>query len=361
MGYKKKLILLFVLLAIVTVIQYSLPYYPAFVSFYSSYIFHPFQSVRNLALGYIPFSIGDVLYTSASVYLVYLVGKWIYLLVTYRSNSHTLWHSLLHTIMTICACYILFFVGWGGNYYKPSLVTYWDINNTVYERDTALEAYDLFLVNKLNSFATHYRPESFNAIGKKAEKYYKDYTNAHSHLQGLNAKPSAFGHFMQYFGIQGYYNPFTGEAQVNNQLPAFMLPFVVCHEMAHQSGIAAEDDANLLAYVLNVKVPDPLFNYSAYLNLWLYTNARLSHIDTAKAHRFRQMLNPLTLKHLDMLKKLRRRYNSEVSVYSGQLYDEYLKMHNQKEGIESYNKVAVSAWAWELLQHDKKRQPILIP
>ncbi|RYD58157.1 MAG: DUF3810 domain-containing protein [Sphingobacteriales bacterium] len=360
MRYKKKLIVLFVLLAIVTVIQYTLPYYPALVSSYEKYVFHPFQSSRTVLFKLIPFSVGDVLYTAGAIYLVYIVGKWVYFLFNFRTHLGKLGHSVLHTIMFICGCYILFFLGWGGNYYKPSLVTFWDINTTVYEQDTSLETFDRFLVNRLNAYAPYYETASFNEIDKKAKEYYKTYTNSRTKNHGLDAKPSIFGSAMQYFGIQGYYNPFTGEAQVHKQLPAFMLPFVVCHEMAHQSGIAAEDDANLLAYTLGVKAKDALFNYSAYLNLWLYTNARLSMIDTGKARGFRRMLNPLTISHLDTLKKIRNRFKSEVSVYSGHLYDGYLRLHHQKDGIESYNKVAVSAWAWEL-DPRKKEQLIAVP
>jgi hypothetical protein len=152
---------------------------------------------------------------------------------------------------------------------------------------------------------------------------------------------------MQHLGIQGYYNPFTGEAQVNSFLPAFMQPFVISHEMAHQSGIAAEDDANLLAYALGATSGDSSFNYSAYLNVWLYTHARVRAVDTHMANIFRKQLNPITKSHLDTLRAIRRKFDSDVNDYSSYLYDEYLKLHNQKEGIETYDKVSISAWAWE--------------
>src|SRR5690606_3819350 len=144
---------------------------------------------------------------------------------------------------------------------------------------------------------------------------------------------------MQHLGIQGYYNPWTGEAQVNRYLPSFMLPFVICHEMAHQAGIAAEDDANLLSYVVSTIAEDSLFRYSAYFNIWLYTHARLKRFDPEKASLLKENLNPKTLAHIDTLRKIRRQYNSDISLYSGTIYDGYLKLHHQKDGIESYNKV----------------------
>jgi hypothetical protein len=117
--------------------------------------------------------------------------------------------------------------------------------------------------------------------------------------------------------------------------------------MAHQAGIAAEDDANLLSYAVGTIADDPTFRYSAYFNLWLYTHSRLRRADSSMAKKLALQLNPLTKSHLDTLKEIRRKYDSGVSDYSGAFYDGYLKLHHQKDGIESYNKVAITAWAWE--------------
>jgi len=81
--------------------------------------------------------------------------------------------------------------------------------------------------------------------------------------------------------------------------------------------------------------------------------------DTAKASFCKSQLNPLSLRHLDTLRDIRKRYRSDVSLYSGHLYDQYLRMHNQHEGLGSYNKVTVSAWAWE--RQAKKDEIIRLP
>ncbi len=52
-----------------------------------------------------------------------------------------------------------------------------------------------------------------------------------------------------YLGFTGYYNPFTGEAQVNTTVPQFLLPNIALHEMGHQIGYAKEDEANFSAYL----------------------------------------------------------------------------------------------------------------
>lgn len=346
--HRKRLILLGILVVIITVLQNILPRYPYIVDVYGRYIFKPFQLARNILFGYIPVSIGDILYVLGGMAILIGLGRWIYFLVKYRTHKKFLWNSLFNTVVIIATAYILFFVGWGGNYYKPALSDYWQLDDREWSSETTLPAYDLYLVSELNTYAPQYVPLKFNEADKRARRYYRLYTDNRTSRLGLNAKPSVFGYMMQYMGIQGYYNPFTGEAQVNRRLPSFMLPYVICHELAHQSGIAAEDDANLLAYVLSMKTADSSFRYSACLNLWLYTHARLRLLDTSLAANYRSQLNPLTLRHLDTLRQIRDKYRSDVSLYSGHLYDQYLRLHNQEDGLESYSKVAVSAWAWNL-------------
>jgi hypothetical protein len=355
MRYRNKLLFLLLVLLLLVIIQYSVPNHPEIVSWYSDFIFLPFQTFRNTIFGIIPFSIGDILYSIAAVGVIVIIVRWLYLIIRVKTHVHTLNFSLIRTVSTIGVLYIIFFAGWGGNYYKPTLSKYWKLDKGVVDKDSDLIQFDMYLLNKLNDFAPHYHALSFKEINSRAQMYYHQYTDSKTRLHVLKVKPSVFGFFMQYIGIQGYYNPFTGEAQLNRYQPAFMLPFVICHEMAHQAGIAAEGDANLMAYALGTTSKDTSFNYSCYLNLWLYTNSRLRLIDSNMANNFRNNLNAISRKQLDTLRNIRYRYQSEVGYYSTQLYDSYLRWHHQKEGIESYSKVASTAWRWEqrhMLQKD---------
>jgi hypothetical protein len=347
MGYRRKLFILFFIVLLVALIEISLPGNPGLIHFYDKYLFHPFQGVRNLLFELIPFSVGDILYIFGGLALVFVICKWVLYLVRFRTHRHKLSTSLLRTLIVAGIVYIIFFLGWGGNYYKPSLTEHWQLDRHLIEPDSALISFDRYLIGEMNAYAPGYRPASFREMGRKARTFYLEHTNSSSAFYGIKVKPSIFGFLMQRFAIQGYYNPFTGEAQVNRFLPGFMLPFVICHEMAHQSGIAAEDDANLLSYVVSTAMDDSSFKYSAYFNLWLYTHARLRMKDSSSASLLFQSLNTISMNHLDTLREIRRRYHSDMSDYSGILYDGYLKFHHQKDGIESYNRVAFTAWAWE--------------
>jgi hypothetical protein len=358
---RRKLILMAVLTILVLVFQASLPGNARLVRFYDMWIFKPWQSFRNVLFGWIPFPIGDILYFVGIVALITAALRWVYFLIRFPTHKHYLGNSLLNTINALALLYLLFFIGWGGNYYKPKLTDYWKLSLPAIHSDEELVTYDSFLVHQLNVLAPRYRPMSFKKADSLSRMEYRCCTDSRTKLRGLLTKPSLFGSFMQYFGIQGYYNPWTGEAQVNRFLPPFMLPFVACHEMAHQSGIAAEDDANLLSYALCTSASDPSFRYSGYFNLWLYTHGRLRHVDSTLALKVETGLNGLTLTHRDTLRAIRHRYDSDAGKWSSTIYDGYLRMHNQKDGIDSYYLVALTAWAYEQRRTKEGMQLLRIP
>jgi len=348
---QRKFIFLLSLLAVIVIFNFLLPGHPDMVRWYNARIFKPFQNVRNFLFGHVPFSIGDLLYVFLILLLITVCIRWLYFLFHIRSEARYFGASVLNSINVLVFFYVIFFLGWGGNYYKPPLAKYWGLDTKQWQAGNGIFEFDKFLIDRLNQLVPDYQPEYFKATNRQAKLYYQQFTNSKTRLHGLNAKPSMFGYFMQYLGIQGYYNPITGEAQVNRFLPAFMLPFVVCHEMAHQSGIAAEGDANLLAYALCTQSGNKTFAYSGYFNIWLYTHNRAMQLDSNRAKQAFLALNPVSSAQVDTLREIRHRYKGLVNKVSGELYDSYLRWHNQKEGIDSYFKVIKSAWAFE--QHRK--------
>ncbi len=358
MQYKKKLILVILLAIIIGCCLYILPYSHRSVAFYSQYVFAPFQYIRNAVFSILPFSLGDILYIALGIALIYAVVKIIYCFLQIKKRRSALIDIVLNSLMGLEILFFIFFIGWGGNYYKEPLSEAWKIKHTEEPTDSLLVRFDKLLVARMNTYAPLYRPALFGVMTAEAIAYYNRYAVSNS-SKGLHVKPSLFGNMMQYMGVQGYYNPFTGEAQVNANLPKFMLPFVIMHEMAHQYGVGAEDDANLLAYVLSMKSNDNGLRYSASFNIWLYTHSMLRQRDTVAANEIKAMLNPITLGHIDTLRALRRKYRGDFSKYSGRAYDSYLKLNNQKDGIESYDKVAISAYLWET--GDKKDSPVFVP
>jgi Protein of unknown function (DUF3810) len=373
MKLKRKLILMLSMAILLTAALFCFPAFPGLIGWYNYWIFYPVQWVRGLLFGFLPFSIGDIIYIVGGTWLLITLIKWVKYLVKFRIQKRNLLASFLRMINTVLLVYLLFIFGWGANYYKLPLREYWNLNKAnppaasltkdelKIKNKKDLAAFDSLLVINLNNYAPHYYSLSMKTINERAKSYYGRYTDTKLKNFGLGVKRSFFGYFLERAAVEGYYNPFTGEGQIDNGLPAFVMPFLVVHEIAHQAGIAAEGDANLLSYALCTASDDSTFRYSAYLEIWLYTNNRLYRRDTAMAAKFESQLNKLTTTHIDTLEQLSKKYHNEFARCSSEFYDSYLKMQHQTEGIRSYSNVAGSAWLLEQQRSKEQRGVIHIP
>lgn len=62
--------------------------------------------------------------------------------------------------------------------------------------------------------------------------------------------------------------PLTGEACVNPDVPAALLPFAMCKEICHRMSIYTEPDAQFGAFLAGINHPSTAFQYSAYLTAY---------------------------------------------------------------------------------------------
>ncbi len=75
----------------------------------------------------------------------------------------------------------------------------------------------------------------------------------------------------------------TGESAVNPNIPGVLLPYAMCHEMAHRMSIASDTDANFAAFLACANNSDPYFVYSGYLNAYRYCLRALQSFSSEKA------------------------------------------------------------------------------
>ena len=74
----------------------------------------------------------------------------------------------------------------------------------------------------------------------------------------------------------------TGESNVNIDSPACLLPSTVTHELAHQRGIASEQECNFLAVAAATSAEDPAYRYSGYLMGYIHLSNALYRADPAR-------------------------------------------------------------------------------
>lgn len=91
-------------------------------------------------------------------------------------------------------------------------------------------------------------------------------------LGGWYPRPKAlfFSDFMCQQYMQGYYFPFSMEANYNDVMHILNIPSTMCHELAHLRGYIYEDEANFIGYLACVQSEDPFFQYAGYLSVLNY-------------------------------------------------------------------------------------------
>ena len=193
-------------------------------------------------------------------------------------------------ISAVVSLVVFFHVGiFGLNQYAGSLaddiylkVTAYDIleleDAGEYYLEEAIKAY-----NKLPENNSH----SFEELANKAGDGFKSlvYDKKLSVFAGstLPVKQLGWADYYTDKGTTGVTILLTGESAVNPNMPRILLPYAMCHEMAHRMSIASDTDANFTAFLACVNNPDPYFVYSGYLNAYRYCLRALQSFTSDKA------------------------------------------------------------------------------
>lgn len=98
-------------------------------------------------------------------------------------------------------------------------------------------------------------------------------------------------------GTTGMTVSLTGESAVNPEVPGILMPYAMCHEMAHRISIYADRDANFAAFLACTHNSDPYFVYSGYLNAYRYCLKALQSFNSDNAQAACQRLMSEELSH----------------------------------------------------------------
>jgi hypothetical protein len=319
--------------------------------FYALDIYPRLSALMRICIGWVPFSIGDWLYLLAGGWLLACLVRWFLpargrqgLALTARMRSIVCW---------LLGVNISFNLLWGLNYDRSGIEHRLGLETKA--SDTALlPEMTSVLLRKVNAYAPagQRKPVSIPELLSRSLEGYRFAHRTYPALQspGPSFKASLYGEIGSYIGYSGYYNPFTGEGQLNTDIPAVLHPFVTCHELAHQLGFARENEANLAGFLAARATGDSAFLYSAYLDMFLYANRNLFLQDSIAARRHYEDLSPLVQSDIRELQDFQARHRTVIDQASDWLYDRFLRLNGQQDGIRSYSRVVV--WLLALFRRD---------
>lgn len=346
-------VILFIIAGVSILIYIAAMLSTPFADFFSRYPGGVVRALLAYITNWIPFSFAEGMLIFLPIAVVFLLR------IAIKKYSDS-WHNTLVYIgilLSIVSILLsLFVLGFGTGYYSSPLDEKLGIDRKDVSaeelRDTAA-----LLAAKTNETAAevYFRDKNFSvmpySIGEMNDKLIEAYDKVcdkYSFIQRLNSrvKPVMLSEGMSYTHITGVYSYFTGEANINVVFPDYTIPYTAAHELAHQRGIAREDEANFVAFLVCIESDDPYIRYSGYLNMYEYVASSLysanadmyfdvlSTVDTSVRYEMRA--------YSEFFEKYRK---NVVASVSEAMNDTYLKIQGT-EGTKSYGMVTDLAVAY---------------
>ncbi|WP_299061029.1 DUF3810 domain-containing protein [uncultured Polaribacter sp.] len=317
---------------------------PEFIErYYSNGIYPSISAFFRIILGWIPFSIGDVLLAFGLLLLI----RFLFRLIKNRFRSFI--PKIIHFTAILSVIYFCFYLFWGLNYYREPLAKNLQYHQQEY---TTAQLYKVskLIVKRLNIYQL--RITKNDTLKVKNPYHQKEmykmaisgYANLAKDFPQLNyqfpsVKSSLMSLLQTYNGTSGYLNPLTGEAHVNDKIPKTGYPTTTCHEMAHQIGFAAENEANFVGFLAANYNGNVYFKYASYRMAFAYCIGELRKRDNTLSKELWKIVHKGIKKDFNASYEFWQQYKNPFEPLVKKGYNAYLKANKQDKGVQSYNYV----------------------
>ncbi len=332
--------------------------------YYSNGIFPAISRSMRTFFGWIPFSIGDLLY----LFIVFILLRFVFKL--FQKKTHRKPITLLKITGFLSIIYFLFHLLWGLNYYRIPLSKkmFHSTQNGV--DSIALITFTKRVIKQINSLQLSIENDSTQMViqpysfKKQQLIAIHSFDNISKELSFLKYKKPSIKHSLfslplTYMGFSGYINPFTLETQVNNLHTKVNKPTTILHEMSHQIGYAAENEANFIACITALKSKDVYFKYAGLFMALRHCMYDVYRLDKQTYLQLNKTLNKGIIANLQVLRNFNNRYKNPLEPIFKISYNLFLKANNQHHGIQSYSYMVALLMAYDAQQNNLLLVPSL--
>lgn len=279
-------IILFIIFGFCIFLQIAFRISPAFSDFYNRHIGGILRIIMAKATDWIPFSLAEGFLYLLPVLIVLFCIK---LFKNIRGETQYFIRCAVGLLSILTAVNSIFALNFAAGYHGSSLA------DKLHLKDRAVTAEELYdtitiVIDAVNAAAEQV---DFRADGSSSMPWnyfdlsdvlcsaYRPLYEKYSFLTPLDStvKPLIISPLMTYTHISGVYTFFTGEANLNTNYPDYVCAYSAAHELAHQRGIAREDEANFIAFLVCTGAEDPYLRYSGYLSMYSYLASALYRAD----------------------------------------------------------------------------------
>ena len=294
-------------------------------------------------------SVMELLYVLAgAAALVYVVGSVIAVVKARGRRGQRAYGALLLAADVCLTVYALFCLMWGVNYWTDSFQDRSGITAQPVAAED-LEAVTAYFAQQLADTADSVPRDENGVYAVPKEQIlaesrlvYGGVTEQFPFLdfRDTGVKAVRCSRFMSIMGFTGVYFACIGESNVNVDSPACLLPSTVAHELAHQRGIAWEQECNFLGVLASVTSRMPDYVYSGWLLGFIHLGNALYETDPEAYWAIRNALPETVSADLrDNNAYWDQFRDNVVEKVSDTVYDAALKSYGDANGMKSYSMV----------------------
>ena len=243
--------------------------------------------------------------------------------------------------------YGLYCLLWGVNYYAAGFQE----KSGLYAQPVKVEELDRvasWFAQRLSDTAGQVERDSDGVFAVPRDEIFQDSTSIYRNIsqefpflarQDRIPKKMYFSRLFSAMNFTGFYSPYTGESSLNVDSPACLLPANIAHELAHQRGIASEQECNFLAIAASTASDNSAYQYSGYLMGYIHLSNALYRADQNRWGELYAALPETVQADLRYHSAYWSQFEGLTATVSKRIYDTTLKSYGQTDGIQSYGTV----------------------
>lgn len=329
---------------------------------YSVHIYPLLVMSIGRAAGMVSFSVSEILiYLLLLLFLLSFI-QMIWKIYRGRKKGEAFFEWFSRVFLALGILVFLYVVGCGINYHRIPFSEEAGIRTADYTVEE-LEEICIWLTEEVNERAEQVKRDSsgllcFGGVSDtekgdlagetKPDTVRRDAVSAMEKLgeefaclKGYYPQPKGLvvSELLSYQGLTGIYLPFTIEANYNEDMTAYNIPFTLCHELSHLRGFMQEQEANFIAFLACTEYESIEFQYSGYLSGWVYCMNTLYDVSPERWQETRAMLSAAAEPDLAANNVFWKAYDGTVAEVASQVNDTYLKANGQEDGVHSYDRM----------------------
>lgn len=313
---------------------------------YSEGIYPAIRRAISAVTSLVPFSIAEILlYLLAFGTAAILLNRLIQFLLRKIKFSRLL-GDVASILLAGGILLNLFYATWGFNYFREPLAQRMGLHMTArtvdelesFVRKTAAEASDLRKTLHEDEDGVFAPEESDRVLFAELTQAYASLSGAHPMIPSdpTRAKQILWSTGLSWQGISGIYIGLTAEPNVNADQPPLLLYQAAAHEMAHQTGIASENEAELIGYLACMQSSNPAIRYSGLAYALVVAGNALFDADSERYLAVTETYGDAVWRDFSAYNAYWHAYSGEVRESADKRNDAYLKHNSQPSGIQSY-------------------------